>query len=64
MRRRFVCFDFQMTIHSIDIFYTQPSFVRLGFHLFRARLIHFLPFIRFLSKRQRRGVQWLCKRML
>ena len=43
-----ICFDFQKTFHSIDVFCTLSClYVRLGFRLLGARLLFILlPFIR------------------
>ena len=42
-KNHFICFDFQKTLHSRDVFYTiSRRFVRLGFRLNCARLaVHY-----------------------
>ena len=58
VKSHLICFDFQKTIHSADVFYTPSrAFVRLAFRLLCARLaVHNFAFY---SKQQRQRVEWL-----
>ena len=73
VKSHFICFDFQKTFHSTDVFCTPDRlFVRLGFPLLCAHLavhyftVHSVLWSIKLSKPQRQWqrVQWQCTHAL